>query len=100
MGTVARVTSLPDCDLCTAAGQTTKAAYDAKTLMGPWAYMCEQHFQSHGMGRIGTGWGQRLVVAEPPTTAERRAALLAAIDSGDMDAADEAVGDGDITDLL
>ena len=36
------------------------ASYDGKTSMGPWANMCEDHFQSHGTG-LGTGRGQRLI---------------------------------------
>lgn len=45
------------CDFC---GGT--ASYDAKTLMGPWANMCEAHWRTHGIGRLGTGYGQRLIL--------------------------------------
>lgn len=34
-----------DCDLCKDDHITTPAVYDAKTLMGPWAYVCEIHYQ-------------------------------------------------------
>jgi len=53
----ATVAVLPKCDFC---AQT--AAYDGKTRMGPWAYMCEAHYVQHGVG-LGTGRGQRLEVA-------------------------------------
>lgn len=54
---------LPHCDLCKAFGQLpTEAEYDAKTLQGPWAFMCDQHWRFHGVGCLGTGYGQRLVL--------------------------------------
>jgi hypothetical protein len=37
------------------------ARYDGATVHGPWAYMCEEHFQSDGVG-LGTGRGQLLVL--------------------------------------
>jgi len=36
-----------------------KAIYDAKTQMGPWAFLCEQHFEALGIG-LGLGFGQKL----------------------------------------
>lgn len=56
MSTQVKVSKLPKCDLC---AQT--AAYDAKTIQGPWAYMCRTHFEQLGIG-LGTGYGQRLVL--------------------------------------
>lgn len=52
----ARVVEMPKCDICGA-----EAAYDGKTTMGPWAYMCQEDFKWHGVG-LGTGLGQRLVL--------------------------------------
>lgn len=46
------------CDLC-----SESAAYDGKTIHGPWAWMCEAHFQTLGIG-TGVGRGQRLVVRQ------------------------------------
>jgi hypothetical protein len=43
-----------DCDLCGA-----PAKYDGKTVMGPWAYMCEKCFKENGIG-LGVGKGQIL----------------------------------------
>lgn len=50
------VAVLPACDFC-----GWVASYDAKTQKGPWANMCEDHFQANGVG-LGLGRGQRLVV--------------------------------------
>lgn len=65
MSTEAKVARLPVCDFC---DQT--AHYDAKTAVGPWAHLCEQHFQTCAMYplALGTGRGQRLVLAEPRKT--------------------------------
>jgi len=52
------VLELPDCDI-PACGK--KAGYDAKTKMGPWANLCEEHFQEHGVG-LGLGKGQKLIL--------------------------------------
>jgi len=60
VSTTVKVSSLPTCDLCKQVGQSTEAAYDGKTVFGPWANMCEPHFQEFGVG-LGTGRGQRLV---------------------------------------
>lgn len=102
MGTKAYIPEPRNCDLCAASGVQREAKYDAKTLTGPWAYMCEQHFQTDSLGQVGTGWGQELVVGEEPqpTRAERRQALLDAAERGDLAAMEDAVGDGDVTDLL
>ena len=42
------------CDFCDA-----EAKYDGKTTYGPWAYMCEKHFRTVGVG-LGLGKGQKL----------------------------------------
>lgn len=54
---------LPDCDICEydAGKPGVPAQYDGKTIHGPWANMCEDHFQTHGTG-LGFGVGQRLIV--------------------------------------
>lgn len=54
--TVAELTALPQCDF--GCGET--ARYDARTNMGPWAYMCQSCFEVHGPGKLGLGIGQRL----------------------------------------
>lgn len=59
-------TRLPDCDLCETQGVKRMALYDAKTKGGPWAYLCQDHFDRIGPGRLGTGFGQRLHLKQEP----------------------------------
>lgn len=54
--TVAELAALPQCDF--GCGET--ARYDAATLMGPWAYMCQSCFELNSTGQLGLGKGQRL----------------------------------------
>jgi len=54
------VKELPVCDICKIEGCSEPAEYDGKTIYGPWANMCEEHFRLHGVG-LGTGRGQRLI---------------------------------------
>ena len=64
--TETQVARLPACDICKvefSSSEPNLAAYDGKTTSGPWAYMCEDHFDGHGVG-LGTGRGQRLVLDE------------------------------------
>ena len=58
LGIEVTVSNIPQCQFCSA-----PAAYDAKTHMGPWAYLCEKCFKRHGIG-LGLGKGQRLVRKE------------------------------------
>ncbi len=54
----AKVSQVPNCDFC-----GNPAEYDAQTKMGPWAYMCDSDYKTHSTGRLGLGFGQKLVVA-------------------------------------
>ena len=56
------VEELPDCDICKQEGRKPpeKAEYDGRTTFGPWAYMCQEHFDKYGVG-LGEGRGQKLV---------------------------------------
>lgn len=56
MSTEVEVGHIPPCDIC----KGNPAAYDGKTVHGPWAFMCEGCWLWHGVGRLGTGYGQRL----------------------------------------
>jgi hypothetical protein len=62
--TTVTVTRRPDCDIHkhTMGQAGVPAMVDGKTVMGPWANMCEACFTEHGVG-LGLGRGQRLVVA-------------------------------------
>ena len=42
------------------------AEYDGATTMGPWANMCEAHFNLYGTG-LGLGRGQRLIIVPRKT---------------------------------
>jgi len=66
MGKIAYVEELPNCEICsTLTGRTVKAGYDAKTIFGVWAYLCEKCFTKYGVG-LGTGKGQKLKVRKEP----------------------------------
>ncbi len=63
-GREAVVDTIPPCDLCQAQKMPPHpAAYDGATTMGPWAYMCESHFQLYGVG-LGEGRGQKLFTSD------------------------------------
>lgn len=61
---------LPACDVCVQQGvkPPAEASYDGRTVYGPWAYMCQQHWVTVGCGQLGTGYGQRLVKSTTTTT--------------------------------
>lgn len=65
MGDTAYIPHPEYCDLCKSQGLQVEAVYDGKTIHGPWAYMCEEHYGAMGVG-LGTGRGQRLIVGEKP----------------------------------
>lgn len=61
--TTAKVAKLPPCDFCSTDHSPILASIDGKTIHGPWANMCDECFETHGVG-LGLGRGQRLEVAE------------------------------------
>jgi hypothetical protein len=52
-----KIARIPKCDFC----DEVDAIIDGATLYGPWAYMCETCYGLHGVGKLGTGYGQELV---------------------------------------
>ena len=58
MSNTAFVEKLPRCDLC-----GDEAHFDARTVSGPWANLCDLCFGQYGVG-LGTGLGQMLKVRE------------------------------------
>ena len=63
MSTTARVLEVPQCDV---QGCMKTAVYDAKTVKGPWAYLCERHYRLLRLHpKLGAGKGQRLVKETP-----------------------------------
>lgn len=70
MSNVVTLRTLPECYFCSAQGArnpkgaTPKAQYDYKTTHGSWAYGCRTHYwQYRAYKELGTGKGQKLVVA-------------------------------------
>lgn len=70
-----RITRPRACDYCQSAAdlvaKTTNelevvnvspATVDGRTKHGHWANMCDDHWKIHGVGRLGTGYGQRLIL--------------------------------------
>ncbi len=73
------VDELPDCYFCQQEGKKEPAEYDAKTIHGPWGYMCETHYQKFGVKPLGLGRGQKLIVrgsVKQPDELLRRADAL------------------------
>ena len=62
MSNAAFVEELPPCDLC-----GNVAHFDARTVSGPWAHLCDLCFGQYGVG-LGTGLGQILKVREDVVT--------------------------------
>ena len=55
------VDELPPCDICIEEGRQEMAAVDGKTVHGPWANMCPEHYAQFGVG-LGLGRGQQLIL--------------------------------------
>lgn len=59
MSTEVLMATIPSCDFC-----DEEAVYDGRMAhRSSWAYFCENHWRTTGIGRLGTGYGQRLVLA-------------------------------------
>lgn len=102
MSETAYVNSLPLCQMPSHMGTHVEAEYDARIpSKGQWGYVCGPHFTSEGCS-LGTGKGQRLILGEPPerTDADIRAEVAAAIESGDLDALEDAIGDRDFAEFI
>ena len=103
MSEVTYVDRLPDCQIHTHrfGHPGVPAMVDGRTMQGHWAYMCQSCHERYGIG-LGTGKGQRFVIGDPPEPDEDdvRAALMAAIESGDFEAFEDACGDRDPMEFL
>ena len=64
MASVAMVMVLPSCDLCKAEGIDRVARVDGQLRGGRWAFQCEEHWATHGIGKLGSGLGQLLESAQ------------------------------------
>jgi len=57
------------CNLCADHGVSRPAVYDAKTVMGPWANLCDEHMESHGVKAKGLSTRVNVVqVPKAPST--------------------------------
>lgn len=63
-----------NCNFCDEEGKQVQASYDGRTKVGSWAYMCEDHFNEHGVG-LGLGHGQRLKFKSKKTKKKNLPAL-------------------------
>lgn len=65
MSTEAKIHDHRPCDFCKfmppPGEHKRNAKFDGKTTEGPWANMCDYHFEKYGIG-LGTGRGQRLII--------------------------------------
>jgi len=57
MSNTVEVAVIPTCDFC-----ALDAKYDSQTHLGPWAYLCQEHWHAYGVQKLGTGFGQKLVL--------------------------------------
>lgn len=64
-GTEAIVARIPDCDIHKYDKKQpgVPAEYDARSRRGQWGYMCQKCFDDEG-AKLGTGYGQRLVLKD------------------------------------
>ncbi len=61
MGSTVKVKEHRDCDFCKHMfGRQRLALYDGRTTEGVWAHMCQEHFDTYGVG-LGTGRGQKFI---------------------------------------
>ena len=63
-GQFAIVSELPDCDFSDDYQSCKPAKFDSvcNINMRSWAYMCPAHYREYGIGQLGTGFGQKLLV--------------------------------------
>ncbi len=53
------------CDFCTNK-LIADVLYDARTIYGPWAVMCQEHYKTFSLGKLGTGYGQKYIKQSSP----------------------------------
>ncbi len=59
--TVLKVHKIPKCDICLSDGVEKDAVYEAKTNLGPWAFLCEKCFNEVGIS-LKMGLGRRVIL--------------------------------------
>lgn len=99
MSDVTYVTELPMCSLhWFHDGSQVVAGYDARLPSnGRWASVCQSCFTANGC-KLGTGNGQKYIVGEaPPINPDD---VIEALEDGDIERAQELIGDGDLHDYM
>lgn len=86
-------TKTPACDICRGT-----AKYDAPTVHGPWANMCQPCFDANASAAASTMGFEFTTEATPETDRQEQIAL--AIENGDIDLAISIAGDGDVSEYL
>ncbi len=68
-----KVDKLPDCDLCKDNGRVSVARYDGRLRSSStWACMCPNCWDKYGIRKLGTGFGQHLILkSERPKQTEQ-----------------------------
>ena len=88
--------TLPACDIC-----KSPAKYDAPTVLGSWANMCEECFPAMAANYApSTGYVFTTEPEKAMTDDELAQELRDAVWSGDFDLADELLGDRDPAEFL
>ena len=57
-GQFVEMEQLPKCDF----GCDKDAKFDSQSIVGSWGYMCSTHYRQYGVGKLGTGYGQKLLL--------------------------------------
>jgi len=91
--TIYNMKHLPNCDLC---GNPSGWDSPIKIAGGSWGYLCDSEFNA--MYPNGNSLATRFSTDEEPelSDSDRSAQIREAIFDGDLDLAEELIGDGDI----
>jgi hypothetical protein len=54
-----KIPKIPKCDICLSDGRDGPAVYEAKTVYGPWAFLCQKCFDEVGIS-LEMGLGRKL----------------------------------------
>lgn len=86
-----------DCDLCDQTAKWDTPIYP----QGPWGYVCDADYRNE-YGEKGHFLAIELIVGEEPEVDEKelRKQILDAIYEGDLDLAEELIGDGDVSEWI
>ena len=58
-GQFVEMEQLPKCDMPSC---DKDAKFDSRLYNGSWGYTCSTHYRQYGIGRLGTGFGQKLLL--------------------------------------